>query len=84
MKIKILRNYGSLKKGQELEVDDKISGFLISNGVAKKVCLNDDCDECKDCNEKKAKTQVITEKEPKAEKPKAKTKSKKTKKAAKK
>mgnify|MGYP001233944833 CR=1 FL=1 len=83
MKIKILRNYGSLKKGQELEADDKISGFLIGNGIAKKVCLNDDCGECEDCNKKKAKTQVTIEKEPKAEKPKAK-KRKYTKKAAKK
>lgn len=51
----ILRNYGSLVKGQKFEVEESVADFLIGNNVAKLTDCGGDCDECEDCKGKKKK-----------------------------
>ena len=53
-KIKITRDYGSLKKGETMELEDKIAEFLVSNQIAILICSGD-CEECEDCKSKKKK-----------------------------
>ncbi len=56
-KIKILLDYGTLKKVQTFELDDKSADFLIQNQVAKSICKGD-CKDCEDCKGKKKKAPV--------------------------
>lgn len=71
MKVRILRNYGNLKKDQIIDAVGNQKQFLLENQIAcvapKKEGCNDDCDECDDCagkNKKKtpAKKQSTTKK----------------------
>tara|TARA_R110000772_G_scaffold9622_6_gene31545 strand:+ start:4193 stop:4468 length:276 start_codon:yes stop_codon:yes gene_type:complete len=61
MKVRILRNYGNLKKDQIIDAEGNQRQFLLENGIAcvvpvKKNC-NDGCDECEDCKGKNKKSQ---------------------------
>ena len=58
MKVRIIRNYGNLKKDSIHEVDQKTYDFLLNNQIA---CIvpdedcKDGCDECEDCKGKNKK-----------------------------
>ena len=82
MKVRILRKYGALKKGEVIESTGNECQFLLENGIA---CVapkskndndcDDDCDECEDCKGKNKKKEQV-------KKPDAKKQSKPTKKKA--
>lgn len=79
MKVRILRNYGELKKDQILETKGSQAEFLLSNGIAcvAPVLKNEnDCDGCDDCDDCKGKNK----KKEQVKKPDTKTQSKKSKK----
>jgi hypothetical protein len=70
MKVRILRNYGSLKKDEIIDVNETNARFMLENGIAcvapevKKDDCNDDCDDCEDCKGKNKKSQPAPKKAP--------------------
>lgn len=58
VKVKILRNYGSVVEGEIREVSPQQLDYLLSNGIAEKVNCGSDCEECEDCKSTKKKRTV--------------------------
>lgn len=57
-KVKLIRDYGSAKKGDVLEVLEQQAYFLLTNSIAVVSDCGSDCDECEDCKGKKKKAPV--------------------------
>lgn len=55
VKVKILRNYGSVAKGETREVSPQQLDFLLSNGIAERINCGEKCEECEDCKSTKKK-----------------------------
>ena len=85
MKLKILKDWGTLKKDQIIDTSGNTSQYLLSNGIAS-MAPNDDCigdcddhkeNECEGCKSKKKKrslghtgrVKIIETIDPKPEKP---------------
>jgi len=67
-KVKLIRDYGSAKKGSVLEVSEQQAHFLLTNSIAVVSDCGSNCDECEDCKGKKKKKAPVkkTVRKPKA------------------
>jgi hypothetical protein len=61
-KVKGLRNYGAVKKGETIEVSPKQLDFLVRNGIVEVVDCGKDCEECEDCKSTKKKRSTTAKK----------------------
>lgn len=66
-KIKLIRDYNNLKKGEVIDASEKEAYFLLTNSVAVLSNCDSDCEECEDCKGKSKKKALIkkTVKKPK-------------------
>jgi len=61
-KVKGLRNYGAVKKGETIEVSPKQLDFLVRNGIVEVVDCGKDCEGCEDCKSTKKKRSTTAKK----------------------
>ena len=73
-KVKILRDYGSFKKGSSVEVTENVAQFVMENSIAsfegEVVKKKSDCEDCNgDCEDCKGKKKKRTPKKSAEKKP---------------